>query len=80
MAMVSYAALVRFVPGSYERIDAYLALWVEFVARLIGGDRPLLFVLIAYYGILIILGSPQVAFALIGGYLFRKFRITITPR
>jgi hypothetical protein len=23
---------------------------------------------------------PQVTFALIGGFLFRKFRITITPR
>jgi hypothetical protein len=80
MAMVSYAALVTYVPGSYERIDDYLGLWVDFVAKIIGGGRPLLFVPIGFCGMVIMLGWPQVAFALVGGLLSSKFRATITRR
>jgi hypothetical protein len=50
------------------------------LARIIGPGRPFVFIPIICLGLLVILLGPQVAFALIGGFLFRKFRATIAPR
>jgi hypothetical protein len=35
---------------------------------------------VAYLFSVVALGWPQVAFALIGGFLSRRFKITVTPR
>jgi hypothetical protein len=80
MALAFYVALVSFFPDSYESIGSYLALLIEPMEKFIGRDRPFILIPIAYFVAVIMLGWPQVAFALIGGFLSRKYRITITPR
>jgi hypothetical protein len=84
MALAFYVALVSFSPDSYEPIGSYLALvesvLVEPMEKFIGRARPFILVPIAYFVAVIMLGWPQVAFALIGGFLSRRFKITITRR
>jgi hypothetical protein len=84
MALAFYVALVSFFPDSYEPIGSYLALvesvLVEPIEKFIGRDRPFILVPIAYIVAVIMLGWPQVAFALIGGFLSRRFKTPNTPR
>jgi hypothetical protein len=78
LALAFYIALLGLITDSYEPIDSYLALWVEPMEKILGHDRPLVFVPIVCFGCIVMLGWPQVAFALIGGFLSR--RLKITPR
>ncbi len=84
MALALFVALVSFFPDSYEPIGSYLALvesvLIEPMGIFIGQDRPFVFIPIACFVAVVMLGWPQVAFALIGGSLSRRFRITITRR
>jgi uncharacterized protein YggT (Ycf19 family) len=73
MALAFYVALVSFFPDSYEPIGSYLALLVEPMEKFIGRNRPFILIPIAYFVAIIMLGWPQVAFALIGGFLSRRF-------
>jgi len=63
-----------------EALDAYVGLlflpW-ELISR---HAPPFNTDLIRAFSIVVWVGWPQVAFALIGGFLFRRFKITITPR
>ncbi len=73
MALAFYVALVGFFPDSYEPIGSYLALLIEPMEKFIGRNRPFILIPIAYFVAVIMLGWPQVAFALIGGFLSRRF-------
>ena len=53
---------------------------LEPLAIIVVSDRSVIFIPIAYSVAVVVLGLPQVAFALIGGVLSRKYRITITKR
>jgi hypothetical protein len=80
MALALFVALARFFPGAGP-INFYPALvMIQPMEKIIGQNRPFVFIPIACLGYVVILGWPQVAFALIGGFLFRRFKITITPR
>jgi hypothetical protein len=48
----------------------------EYLVRGIGRHRPLLLIPAQTFAFVLILGLPQVVFALIGGLLSRKFVIT----
>jgi hypothetical protein len=61
-----------------EVVFPYASLFIEPVWNIIG--RTVVFIPIAYSVGVVALGLPQVAFALIGGFLSRKYRITITKR
>jgi hypothetical protein len=50
------------------------------VERYVGSVRPLIFFPVLYGGIVVLLGAPQLAFALMGGFMFRMFKITISRR
>jgi|GEM_PF-5559301 len=63
-----------------ETVGPYVSLFIEPIAKIIGMNRPLIFIPIACSVGVIALGLPQVAFALMGGSLSRKYRITITKR
>jgi hypothetical protein len=77
MALAFYVASVSFFPDSYGLIwSFYIApLWVKPMVKVVGRGQPFVLNLIACFGIVIMLGWPQVAFALIGGSLSRRFRI-----
>jgi hypothetical protein len=60
--------------------NSYLRLLSDPMEKIIGRNRPFVFVPIVCFGTMAMLVGPQVVFALIGGYLSRRFKITITPR
>jgi hypothetical protein len=78
MALALYVAL-SFLHDN-ELISNYLAVLLEPIQKIIGQGRPFVFIPIACFVAVVMLGWPQVAFALMGGFLFRRFRVTITRR
>ena len=50
------------------------------IERTIGNDRPFVMIPIVCVVAVALLGYPKVAFALAGGFLSRKFKVTISPR
>jgi hypothetical protein len=61
-------------------IHYYLVQVMRLIKKSIPEDRPLVFVPIVLFAYVVMLGWPQVVFALIGGFLSRRFKITITRR
>jgi hypothetical protein len=89
MALSLYVALTILLtdPGGASKtygdlIHWYLMLLCGPIEAAIGRDSPVLLGLVIVPVIVVMLGWPQVAFALIGGFLSRRFKINvrITPR
>jgi hypothetical protein len=81
MALAFYvAAYAWFFPESQELVGSYLAPWLELMEKAVGRNRPFALVPIVCFGIVVMLGWPQVAFALIGGSLSRRFKAPRIPR
>jgi hypothetical protein len=78
MALALYVALSFWL--YHELIDLYLAALIGPLEKIIGKDRPFVLIPIGCFIDVVMLGWPQVAFALIGGLLSRTFKITITRR
>lgn len=78
MALVAYAALI--LSSGPAALHHYFALLDEPWDKTIGGAASFLSDLISPFVLVIILGLPQLAFALIGGFLSKRYRITITRR
>jgi hypothetical protein len=62
-----------------EVVIPFLGQLLAPIKMLIGRDRPVVLIPVGGFLALVILGVPQVAFALIGGFFSRRFKITITP-
>jgi hypothetical protein len=77
VALAVYIALVISSPASQY---SYMKPLIDPLERNIGRDRPFVFLPIVCFVAVVMLGWPQVIFALIGGFLSRRFKITITPR
>ena len=57
-----------------------LAPVIEPIEKSVGQDQPLVLIPLGWSVIVVMLAWPQVVFALIGGFLSRRFKITITRR
>jgi hypothetical protein len=66
--------------GNYDLIISYLAPVIEPMEKFLPQNRPLVSIPIVCFPYMVMLGWPQVVFALIGGFLSRRFKITITRR
>jgi hypothetical protein len=77
MALTLFIALAVYFPR--EVVMSYLTPVVDSIDKVIWPNHP--FVLIATQGVVavVMLGWPQLVFAVIGGFLFRKFKTTSTP-
>jgi hypothetical protein len=77
MALALFIALAVYFP---RVVMPYLMPFVDPMERVIGPNHP--FVLIPTQGVVavVMLGGPQVVTALVGGFLSRRFKITISPR
>jgi hypothetical protein len=80
MALALFVALASFDQDSNRLINSYLAPLFVPMDKVVGQDRPLVYIPLAGSVIVVMLAWPQVAFALIGGFLSRRFKITITQR
>jgi hypothetical protein len=78
-ALAFYILLVTTCHGQ----DGPIFYSIEFVGdalrRIIGQDHPF-FIPIAWFLLVVVLGAPQLALALIGGILSRRFKILIVRR
>jgi hypothetical protein len=77
VALALYVDLAGFSP---HRVIDYLELLLDPIRRTIGLDRTVALIATIYPVGLVMLGLPQLAFALVGGFLSRRFKVTITPR
>ncbi len=77
MALALYVVLAAFSP---QKVNDYLELLLDPIRTTIGLDRTVALIATIYPVAVAMLGWPQLAFALTGGFLCRQFRITITPR
>jgi hypothetical protein len=90
MALALYVALTVFYFGEVqdhgatsryaELMYGYIRLLEDPMETYVGRDRPFLFYPTFCLGLVVMLGGPQLAFALLGGFVSRKFKITITRR
>jgi hypothetical protein len=87
MALALYVAMTIYFIEHAEPNNSYLILLTSYLALLvapieknIGRGRPFVFFPILCFVYVAMLGWPQVVFALIGGFLSRRFKITITRR
>jgi hypothetical protein len=78
MALALYVGLLSWRPRGL--VIPYLLSLIRVLEQAVGRDRPFVFIPILCFGSVVMLGWSQVAFALIGGFLCRKFRVTITRR
>jgi hypothetical protein len=74
MALALFAVLVACFGA--KMLESYSRTFVDPLSKIIGPDQPLIHTPVAY----VALALPQVTFALMGGFLSRKYRITITKR
>jgi hypothetical protein len=79
MALVVYVILATSSRGEVV-LDFYLEPFLRPIRETIGHNRRFILVPMLVSTAVVLLGSPQVFFALIGGSLSCRFRITITPR
>jgi hypothetical protein len=70
LASALYVVLASYLRD--ETVAPYLGLFIDPLVKLIGQNRRF-FVPIAYPGIAVMLALPQLAFALLGGVLWRRF-------
>ena len=82
IALASYVALARLFPGPRGPVYSYVSILLDPIVANIGRERPFVFIPIASSVVVVMLGLPQLAFALIGGFLSRRYKISvrITPR
>jgi hypothetical protein len=79
LALALYVLSVTICDGRNGPIFYYLELMGESLRRIIGQDHPL-FLPVAWFIVVAMLGAPQLALALIGGFLSQRFRIIIVRR
>jgi hypothetical protein len=77
MASALYIALAVF---SRQAVIPYLELSLQPIRETISQDWTVVLIATIYSAAVVMLGLPQLAFALVGGFLARRFRFTITRR
>jgi hypothetical protein len=77
-------ALAVFVAGAIfftdELVMPYLALVLRPMVTIIGQRPPVVLIPIWFSCAVIMLGLPQLAFALLGSFLFRRFKVIVVHR
>ena len=77
-------ALAIFVAGAIffteELVMSYLGFFLRPMVTIIGQRAPVVFIPILLSVAVIMLGLPQLAFALLGGFLSRRFKVIVVRR
>jgi hypothetical protein len=80
LALFVAVAVASLFLDNYRMLTSYLTPVIDPIEKSIGQNRPFVFIPIALFAMVVMLGWPQLVFALIGGSLSRRFRITISRR
>jgi hypothetical protein len=80
LALFIAAAMASLFLDNYRFLTSYLTPVIQPIEKSIGQNRPFVFIPIALFAMVVMLGWPQLVFALIGGSLSRRFRIIIIRR
>jgi hypothetical protein len=78
MALAAFVALAICFPR--EVVIPYLHPLIRVLEQNIGRDRPLVFMPVLLVGSIVMLGLPQLAVALLGAFLFRRYKVTFAHR
>jgi len=79
IALIVYILLASVGPHG-NHVMPYAGPWIDLIEKCIGRHRPFVFIPMLYSGLVFMLCVPQLAFAVIGGFLSYRFKITVTPR
>jgi hypothetical protein len=80
IALASYVAFALWFANPGGPIRWYVSIVLDPIVAPMGLTRTLGSVLIIWLVVLFMLAWPQLAFALIGGFLSRRYKVTITRR
>jgi hypothetical protein len=75
MSVALYMTLAYHFEIEMER--TYLKPLIDLLRKTIGQDRPNIFIPILYVGVMLMVGLPQLAFALVGGFLSLRYKVTV---
>jgi hypothetical protein len=78
--LASYFAFASWFPNPGGPIRWYVSIVLDPIVATMGQTRSLVTLPAIWLVVLFMLGLPQVAFALIGGFLSRRYKVTITRR
>ncbi len=78
MALAFFILLATLFPR--EVVLPYITPFVVPIERFIGPGHPFVYLPIGAFVGAVMLVGPQVVFALVGGFLSRRFKVTVTPR
>jgi hypothetical protein len=79
-AMALAFSIILIVFFGEATLVPYLSLFLAPLEQIVGPDRPVVWIPVVYSIAVGVLTLPQVAFALLGGFLSQRFTVTITPR
>jgi hypothetical protein len=80
MALAVFVAFASVAPRGPGPIMSYLALVFVPLDKISSPDRPLIYIPIACFVVAFMLAWPQVAFAVIGGFVSKRYKIAIVRR
>ena len=78
ITLALYIALLTYRPRAL--VIPYLLPLIEVLEQTIGRDHSFVFVPVLCLGSIVMLGLPRLAVALLGGFLFRRYKVTFTRR
>jgi hypothetical protein len=79
IAMVTYVALAILPPAPDGPLTFYLSFLVRPIETTMGRDNPLFIPIICFVAV-VMFSLPQLAFALLGGFLSRRFKVIVVRR
>jgi hypothetical protein len=79
---IAFAIYIGLANGGMhdDLLMPYFLVFTGVFERIAGRDRPFVFIPLLCFGTVVMLCGPQIVFALIGGFLSRRFRPAITRR
>ena len=80
LALFVAVAVASLFLDNYRLIISYLTPVIERIENSIGPNRPFVFIPIGLFAMVVMLDWPQLAFALLGGFLSRRFKVIVVRR
>jgi hypothetical protein len=80
IALASYVMVTCLSPGPNNIIHSYVNIFINPIEAMSHGQRNLITTATIVSVVVIVLSAPQVIFAVLGGFFFSGYRITITRR